>query len=102
MSWLGLLRGSQARRLPSRRLHFWHRFGERRPPHAPPPVVHFHRSVFVFTDQRLALRRTITARSGMQLQPESFMPDDPIVTDHALGLQAEDLAPFPRTPPEPV
>src|SRR5947209_17493693 len=59
--------------------HFPHRLGNLVKPDALSPVIRFHRSVLVLTDQRLALGWTITARSGMQLQPAVFIPHHPIV-----------------------
>jgi hypothetical protein len=74
--------------------HFSHRLGDLLKPDACSPVVHFHRPLLVFTHQRLALSRTITARSGMQLQPAALVPDYPVVADAARALQTDDLAQF--------
>src|SRR5260221_11473970 len=74
--------------------HFAQRLGDLAKPDARSPVIHFDRSVLVYTHQSLALGWTITARSGMQLQPAVFIPHHPIVADAARALQSENLPQF--------
>src|SRR4030081_1133385 len=66
-----------------------------------PAVVHRHGSVLPFADQSLALSRSIAPLPRLQLQITAFVPDHPVVTDRALGLQTENLTQFAggRLPP---
>jgi hypothetical protein len=59
-----------------------------------PAIVHLQGSVFLLTNQSLALVRPVAPLAWLQLQISILVPDHPIVPNRPLGFQAENLTQF--------